>query len=54
MVPARRTERYEAEHTTTQAYHTNLRRIREMLGLTRDETTAHIDPPSSRPQCLRV
>lgn len=45
MSPARRTERYEAEHTTTQAYRTNLRRIREMLGLTRDEATARIEPP---------
>ena len=31
--------------TTTQTYRTNLRRIREMLGLTRDEAIARIEPP---------
>ena len=30
---------------TTQTYRTNLRRIREMLGLTRDEAIARIEPP---------
>lgn len=45
MVSARRTERYDSEHTTTQTYRTNLRRIREMLGLTRDEAIARIEPP---------
>ncbi|KQB84062.1 hypothetical protein Cocul_00858 [Corynebacterium oculi] len=54
MTPARRTERYEAEHTTTRTYRTNLRRIREMLRLTRDEATARMDPLSSPLRCLHA
>lgn len=45
MAQARRTERYEAEHTTIQVYRTKLSRISEMLGLTRNGATARIDHP---------
>lgn len=45
MPPARRAGRYDSQVSTSFIVRTNLRRLREMRGLTQDQAIARLEPP---------